>query len=128
VPADPYPQDYEETVERNREEQASDARPGIRNPLGSVARYDTILLASPIWSSSPPMIMRTFAERYDFAGKTVFPITTHAMSGLGTAAADYEDACGGATIGRGLAVRGERVRDAGPAVDRWLRQTRLRAA
>jgi hypothetical protein len=30
------------------------------------------------------MIMTTFAERYDFAGKTVHPITTYAMSGLGT--------------------------------------------
>ncbi len=32
-----------------------------------------ILLASPIWNVTAPMIMTTFAERYDFSGKTVHP-------------------------------------------------------
>ena len=42
------------------------------------------MLASPIWNIRPPMIMSTFSERYDLSGKTVLPVTTHAMSGLGT--------------------------------------------
>jgi hypothetical protein len=53
------------------------------------------------------MIMRTFTESLDFTGKTVLPVTTYAMSGLGTAPEDYADACPGATVGDGLAVRGE---------------------
>jgi hypothetical protein len=44
-----------------------------------------VLLASPLWNVRPPMIMRTFAERYDFSGKIVLPVTTYAVSGLGTA-------------------------------------------
>jgi hypothetical protein len=67
--------------------------------------------------------MRTFAERHDFDGKTVLP---NAVSGLGTAAEEYADACKPATIGQGLAVRGERVRDAGDDLDAWLRRARLR--
>jgi flavodoxin len=78
--ADPYPVDYDETVERNVQEQDTDARPEIANPLASIDEYDTILLASPIWNVRAPMIMTTFAERYDFAGKTVHPITTYAMA------------------------------------------------
>ena len=74
------------------------------------------------------MIMRTFAERFDFTGKAVLPVTTYAVSGLGTAAEEYADACEGAEIGPGLAVRGERVRDAGDDIDAWLRRTRLRRA
>jgi hypothetical protein len=73
-----------------------------------------------------PMIMTTFGERYDFSGKTVLPITTHAMSGLGNAPDDYEQACRGARIGTGLAVRGETVRSARADVDAWLRRTGLR--
>ena len=82
--ADPYPYDYEETVARNVREQQADARPRIANPLASIERYDVVLLASPIWNVRAPMIMSTFAERYDFTGKTIFPVTTYAMSGLGT--------------------------------------------
>jgi flavodoxin len=123
--ADPYPDSYDETRERNVREQDADARPGIANPLGSIDEYDTILLASPIWNVRAPMIMSTFAEVYDFSGKTVHPVTTHAMSGLGTTSEDYARACRGARIGAGLAVRGEEVRSAGPSVDAWLRRTDL---
>jgi len=65
-------------------------------------------------------------SRYDFSGKTVFPVVTYAVSGLGTVPDDYERLCDGARIGQGLAVRGERVRSAGAQVDSWLRRTRLR--
>jgi flavodoxin len=122
---DRYPFDYEETVERNVREQDADARPDIADPPASIDRYDTILLASPIWNVRAPMIMSTFTETYDFSGKTVHPVTTHAMSGLGTTSEDYAQSCKGARIGTGLAVRGEQVRSAGAAVDAWLRRTNL---
>jgi flavodoxin len=124
-PVDPYPDDYDETVVRNVREQEVDARPAIANPPASIEPYDVVLLGSPIWNVRAPMIMSTFAEGFDFAGKTVFPFTTHAMSGLGTTARDYAASCPGATIGEGLAVRGEEVRDAGAAVESWLRRIGL---
>jgi flavodoxin len=123
--ADPYPTDYEKTVRRNVREQQADARPRIANPLPSIDAYDTILLASPIWNVRAPMIMTTFTESFDFSDKIVHPVTTHAMSGLGTAPDDYAQSCKGARIGSGLAVRGEKVRSAGTAVDRWLARARL---
>ena len=123
--ADPYPADYDETVERNVREQDTDARPAIANPLASIDEYGTILLASPIWNVRAPMIMTTFTESYDFAGKTVHPVTTYAMSGLGTTPRDYARECRGARIGTGLAVRGEQARSAGADVDAWLRRTGL---
>ncbi|MFF3380410.1 flavodoxin [Streptomyces sp. NPDC002680] len=120
--ADPYSDDYDETVARNVREQNADARPVIANPLSGIDRYDVVLLASPIWNVRAPMIMSAFAERYDFRGKTVHPVTTHAMSGLGTTERDYEKICQGATIGEGLAVRGEEVRNADAEVQSWLRR------
>jgi flavodoxin len=122
---DPYPESYDETVTRNVEEQEADARPAIANPLGSIDQYDTILLGSPIWNVRAPLIMSTFTESFDFSGKTVHPFTTHAMSGLGTTDRDYAESCAGATIGDGLAVRGEEVGESGPAVESWLQRIGL---
>ncbi len=124
-PVEPYPYDYERTVARNVREQNANARPRIRSPLPSIERYDVVLLASPIWNVRAPMIMSTFAESHDFAGKTVFPVTTHAMSGLGTTREDYAALCRGARIGRGLAVQGERARSSQRAVEAWLRRVGL---
>lgn len=128
-PADPYPEDYEETRARNVQEQEANARPAIANPLASIEPYDTVLLGSPIWNVRAPMIMSTFVEGFDFTGKTVFPFTTYAVSGLGTTVRDYTASCPGATIGGGLAVQGEKVQDGdpnvGPAVESWLRRIGL---
>ncbi|MGW2288095.1 flavodoxin [Streptomyces phaeochromogenes] len=119
---DPYSDDYNETVARNVREQDARARPAIVDPPSSIERYDVVLLGSPIWNVRAPMIMSTFAERYDFRGKTVHPVTTYAMSGLGTTERDYAASCPGATIGEGLAVRGEEVREAEAQVESWLRR------
>jgi flavodoxin len=122
---DPYPNDYGETVARNVQEQDANARPAIANSLASIELYDTVLLGSPIWNVRAPMIMSTFAESFDFTSKTVIPFVTYAVSGLGTTVRDYTALCPGATIGEGLAVRGEEVRDAGAAVEAWLRRINL---
>ncbi len=125
--AEPYSDDYDDTVARNVREQNAEARPTIANSLTSIDPYSTVLLASGIWNVRAPMIMSTFAESYDFAGKTVHPVTTYAMSGLGTTERDYAVSCRGARIAAGLAIRGEEVNDARTAVETWLRQNGLAA-
>jgi hypothetical protein len=81
-----------------------------------------VLLGSPIWNVRPPMIMQTFTDSHDFSGKAVFPFVTYAVSGLGTTETDYERSCRGARIKQGLAIRGEKAREAQAAVDSWLRR------
>ncbi|WP_419998110.1 flavodoxin [Streptomyces boninensis] len=123
--AEPYPDSYDATVTRNSREQDDDARPEITNLPSSIDRYDTVLLGSPIWNVRPPMIMSTFTDAFGFRGKTVFPFVTYAVSGLGSTERDYADSCPGATIGEGLAVRGEKVRDADADARSWLRRIGL---
>ena len=119
--ADPYPDNYDQTVARNVREQQQNARPAIVGALPDLTPYSTVLLASPIWNVRAPMIMTTFTEGLDFTGKTVHPVTTYAMSGLGTTEGDYAASCRGATIGRGLAVQGEKAAESQDDVKAWLR-------
>jgi flavodoxin len=123
--ASPYPHGYDATVARNVREQNANARPRISNPLTSIDDYDVILLGSPIWNVRPPMIMSTFAESFDFSGKTIHPFVTYAVSELGTTMETYRALFTGARIGTGLAVRGETVREADPRVRSWLRRINL---
>jgi flavodoxin len=123
--ADPYPEDYEETVARNVREEDSDARPAIAGTLPDVAQYDTILLGSPVWNVQTPMIMRTFVESVDLAGKTVHPFVTYAVSGIGRVEDDYTRLCPDSTLGASLAVQGEEAAQARPEVDAWLERIGL---
>ena len=124
--ADPYPDDYDATVDRNVREQNDNARPGIANPRTSISDYDTVLIGSPIWNNRAPMIMSTFVESLDFSGKTLYPFVTYAVSGLGSTERDYAASAPRATIGEGLAVRGEEVQSAQSQAEEWLRRIRLR--
>ncbi|TCM37887.1 flavodoxin [Kribbella sp. VKM Ac-2568] len=123
--ADPYPDSYRATVERNVREQNNDARPAIAGTLPTADTYDTVLLGSGIWNVRPPMIMRTFVETVALSGKTIFPFVTYAVSGLGSTIEDYTRLCPRSTIGEGLAVRGEEVQDARGDVEAWLRKIGL---
>src|SRR6185436_6576840 len=102
-PVEPYSDRYDPTVERNVREQEGNVRPGIVQLPTSIAEYGTIVIGSPIWNVRVPRIMLTFAEHFDFAGKRVFPFTTHAMSGLGHAVEEYTASCRGASLGEALA-------------------------
>jgi len=123
--AEPYSNSYDATVARNQDEQNSSARPAIAKPLESIEQYDTVLVGSPIWNVRPPMIMLTFLESHDFAGKTVLPFVTYAVSGLGRTETVYSPALTGARLQEGLAVRGEEVADHRGDVEAWLRQGSL---
>jgi flavodoxin len=114
--ADPYPHDYEETVERNKHEQDDDARPAIAGRLPAVSNYDTVLLGSPIWNVRPPMIMRTFIDGVDLSGKVIHPFLTYAVSGMGNTVDEYTRACPDSPIkGRARSARrtGSRRRNRG---------------
>jgi flavodoxin len=123
--ADPYSDSYDDTVARNVREQDADARPAIANPIPAVDAYDTVLLGSGIWNVRPPMIMSTFVESVELAGKRLVPFVTYAVSGLGRTIDVYTALAPGASIGDGLAVRGEEAADAGGDVDAWLRRLGL---
>lgn len=128
VPAEPYPFDYDETTELAQQELDEDARPEIANPMPDLADYDVILLGSPIWWGKEPMIMRTFLESGDFAGKTIYPFTTHGGSGLGSVVQDYRELTPGAEVSSdALAITGSDAEGAQADVIAWLEQIGLLA-
>jgi hypothetical protein len=101
-PADPYPDSYDETVDRNNQEQESDALPAIVGALPDIGPYDVVILGSPVWSSRTPRIMSTFIDEVDLGGKTVLPLVTYAVSGMSGVDDFYRRTLTTATVERGL--------------------------
>ncbi|MYW96165.1 hypothetical protein G3I59_37560 [Amycolatopsis rubida] len=118
--ADPYPGSYDPTVARNVEEEQHDARPAIANALPDTTGYDVVLVGSPVWNMQVPMIMFTFLEGVDLAGKRVLPFVTYAVSGMSGIDDDYRNALPDSDVRDGLAVRGETVGHSAPDVAEWL--------
>lgn len=79
-PVVPYPTDYTECTEVAQEEKNNNARPAIADEVENWEQYDTVFIGCPVWWWTTPMIICTFAESYDFAGKTVVPFCTYAST------------------------------------------------
>ena len=79
-PAKPYPTEYKPCTEVAKKEKEDNARPAIRNRVEDWDSYDTVFIGCPVWWWTAPMIINTFAESYDFKGKTVIPFCTYAST------------------------------------------------
>lgn len=120
TPAEAYSDDFSTVDAVSAKELRNDARPAIAGELPDVAKYDRILVGSPVWHAELPMIMRTFFEATDgLAGKEVYPFVTF-TGGSGAAFSVVEAACPQATVHQGLGVRGEDVADSAEDVDAWV--------
>ena len=79
-PVVPYPTEYTPCTEVALEEKNNNARPAIAATVENWEDYDTVFIGCPVWWWTTPMIICTFAESYDFKGKTVVPFCTYAAT------------------------------------------------
>ena len=118
-----YPEDYTECTEKAQAELRADVRPelDLTGCPDSINDNDIIILAYPNWWGTMPMPVWTFLEQYDFSGKTILPLCTNEGSGMGRSESDIQKLCPGASLGKGLALRGSRVDRSDEEIKRWLK-------
>lgn len=124
VPENDYPHDsYDEVVEIAKQEKAQKARPAINGDV-KIEDYDVVFIGYPNWWGDMPMPVYTFLEKHDWTGKVVIPFCTHEGSGLSSTESYIAKACKGATVAKGLAVRGETAQNnreqARKSVNSWI--------
>ncbi len=105
-PVKAYPANYKECIEVARQEKEANARPQIAVAVEHFEQYSTVYLGYPNWWGDLPMIVYTFIESQDFAGKTVIPFVTHEGSGLSGTPQKLRQVLPKATVTEGLAISG----------------------
>ena len=122
-PVTPYPDDYTECTEVAKRELNAKARPAIKGDI-KAEDYDIIFIGYPNWWGDMPMPVYTFIEKHGWQGKNVIPFCTHEGSGLSGTENKLKAACQGATVLKGLAVRGATAQNkreqARQSVKNWL--------
>lgn len=106
VPEEDYPYTYDELTDVAKTEQNENARPAFAGEVPDLSNYDTIFIGAPVWWGDWPMIMYTFFEKTDLSGKQLIPFSTHEGSGLSGFDTKLAEACPGAEVLEGLAIRG----------------------
>lgn len=120
VPAVPYPEDYEQTVEQARQETADGYRPDLSATVENISSYDTVYLGTPVWGMTAPPIIRSFLAAHDLSGKTIVPFITHGGYGTGSSLSVIAEHATGATIGEPFVIEADQERRTLDQVTTWL--------
>lgn len=125
APVKEYPKTYDACVDLAKKEKETKARPAIKADI-AVENYDVIFLGYPNWWGDMPMAVYTFIEKHHWQGKTIIPFCTHEGSGLSSTEEYIANACEGATVKDGLAMRGATAQNnreqARVSVTQWLKR------
>jgi len=120
-PAQPYPEDYLETVEQARQERDRGFEPALAKVPG-MAAYGTVYLGFPIWGETAPPIIRAFLSGHDLSGKTLVPFITHGGYGLGDSLSVLARLAPKARLRPAFAMQADQERQTMERVTGWLKQ------
>lgn len=76
-------------------------RPSTVSKVENMAQYSVVFLGFPVWWYREPSIIDTFAESYDFSGKTIVPFATSGSSGIGDSGKNLGGIAKGAKVEEG---------------------------
>lgn len=125
-PENAYPTNHEELVDLASQEQEDEARPALKEKIENIDQYETIFLGYPNWWGDMPMILYSFLDETDLAGKTVIPFNTHGGSGFSdTINSIKEEEPDAKVIEDGYSVNRDDVADSKEAVIEWLNDLKI---
>lgn len=120
-PVTAYPLDHSELENIAQKEQSDNSRPEIAGTVEDIDQYDTIFLGFPNWYYDMPMIMYSFLDQYNLAGKAVVPFVTSGGSGFSDAISTIKDMEPDAdVVTDGLSISRNVVQDSESDIIEWL--------
>ncbi|WP_242860641.1 flavodoxin [Clostridium sp. KNHs205] len=116
-----YPTDGEKLIDYAAKEQDENARPELTSKIDNLDQYDTIFIGYPNWWYDLPMVMYSFFDEYDFAGKTIIPFNVHNGSRFSSTIETIQKMePQAAVVEDGFTVSERTVADAAEDVASWL--------
>jgi flavodoxin len=126
VPANPYPDDYQETVEQARRERDSRFKPPLKARVADLSAFSTIFLGFPIWGETAPPVIRSFLASHDLSAKSIVPFITHGGYGAGSSLSVIAAHAARARLfDAGLVMQADQEKQTLEHVTTWLEEVKL---
>lgn len=77
-PVVPYSTDYQKVVDEEQNNSSSNETPELEKINVDLAKYDEIILGSPVWWYTITPVIRTFLKENDLSNKKIIPFATNA--------------------------------------------------
>jgi flavodoxin len=118
--AEPYPEDYEETVAQAQRERDARFRPTLAATVPNLSSYNIVFLGFPIWGMTAPPVIRSFLFQHDLSGKTLVPFITHGGYGVGESLRVVAEHALQAQLLDGFSIEADQERETLWQVTSWL--------
>jgi Flavodoxins len=126
-PQTPYPTDHKTLVDLAKNEQNNNARPVLAGEVENINDYEIIFVGYPNWWGDMPMVLYSFLENINLAGKTIIPFNTHGGSGFSNTINTIQDLQPEAIVIRdGFTVSRNNVQNSKNDVIAWLKKLNLK--
>ncbi|MDA3972775.1 flavodoxin [Enterococcus thailandicus] len=122
---EPYPKDYDETVDRAREEERNNTLPRLTTVIPDLNQYEVIYIGYPVWNMTVPSPIRTFLSQSNIENKRVALFATHAGYGLGNSDERIEELIPNNTFTDVLDIEDNEVNDSNDTVKNWITDSNL---
>ncbi|HEY0656229.1 MAG TPA: flavodoxin, partial [Chryseosolibacter sp.] len=109
--ANPYPEDYRETVDQVAKENETGYLPPLKTKIDNIQQYDMVFVGFPTWGMQLPPPMKSFLKQYDLSEKIVVPFNTNGGYGIGSSFDTVKELCRGSKILDGYSMKGGVERD-----------------
>lgn len=107
----PYPENYQQTVDQVRKENETGYLPPIKTKIDSLDKYDIVFVGFPTWGMQLPPPMKSFLSQNNFKGKTIIPFNTNAGYGVGSSFDKVKELSAESTVLDGFFIKGGIERD-----------------
>lgn len=120
---EPYPNSYDECLERVADEKAENARPALAEQVQNMEDYDTVFIGYPNWWYTAPMAVFSFIEENDLSGKRVILFCSHGTGGLASSVRDITDVLPDSSVETNvIGIEREEIPDAQNRIKEWLQE------
>lgn len=134
----PYPENYQQTVQQVVKENESGYLPPLKTSIDSIEKYNVVFVGFPTWDMQLPPPMKSFLHQYNLSGKTVIPFNTNGGYGVGSGFQTVKELCANSSILEGFEIKGgierdgiyfvmkdEKLKEAEAEVKEWLQKIKL---
>lgn len=110
-PEQPYPENYQATVQQVVRENESGFLPPLKTKIDSIGTYDAVFIGFPTWGMQLPPPMKSFLSSYNLKGKLVISFNTNGGYGIGSSFDKVKELCPDSEVPEGFTMTGGLERD-----------------